>query len=118
MPITNQQIDLETLYGPTQAATEEFNLLDGEFMAAGSGIETVARERTGTWRSWPPAGTGERGRNGVRCCARGASRIRLLHRRPAVLRSRESCIRLPDKVLGTGVDRLRPGRSGALPTMW
>ncbi|WP_392957418.1 DUF5713 family protein [Streptomyces sp. LN245] len=36
--------DLETLYGLTQAATEEFNLLDREFVAAGSGIETVARE--------------------------------------------------------------------------
>ncbi|MFE6594726.1 DUF5713 family protein [Streptomyces sp. NPDC057781] len=28
----------------TQASTEEFNLLYGEFVAAGSGIETVARE--------------------------------------------------------------------------
>ncbi|MFD9872668.1 DUF5713 family protein [[Kitasatospora] papulosa] len=36
--------DLESLYVLTQAATEEFNLLDGEFVAAGSEIETVARE--------------------------------------------------------------------------
>jgi hypothetical protein len=36
--------DLKALYALTQAATEEFNLLDREFMAAGSGIETVARE--------------------------------------------------------------------------
>lgn len=36
--------DLEALYALTQVATEEFNLLDREFMAAGSGIETVARE--------------------------------------------------------------------------
>ncbi|MFE2280304.1 DUF5713 family protein [Streptomyces sp. NPDC059454] len=36
--------DLESLYALTQAATEEFNLLDREFVAAGSGIETVARE--------------------------------------------------------------------------
>ncbi|MEW1914305.1 DUF5713 family protein [Kitasatospora sp. NPDC085895] len=35
---------LENLYALTRAATEEFNLLDMEFMAAGSGIETVARE--------------------------------------------------------------------------
>ncbi|MFF8381802.1 DUF5713 family protein [Streptomyces sp. NPDC015661] len=39
-----QPSDLATLYALTQAATEEFNLLDGEFVAAGSGIETVARE--------------------------------------------------------------------------
>ncbi|MBE4736547.1 MULTISPECIES: DUF5713 family protein [Streptomyces] len=39
-----QPSDLETLYALTQAATEEFNLLDREFVAAGSGIETVARE--------------------------------------------------------------------------
>ncbi|MFD3678574.1 DUF5713 family protein [Streptomyces sp. NPDC058613] len=39
-----QPLDLGTLYALTQAATEEFNLLDREFMAAGSGIETVARE--------------------------------------------------------------------------
>ncbi|WP_407842155.1 DUF5713 family protein (plasmid) [Streptomyces sp. DSM 116496] len=36
--------DLGTLYSLTQAATEEFNLWDGELAAAGSGIETVARE--------------------------------------------------------------------------
>ncbi|MCI4145760.1 DUF5713 family protein [Streptomyces sp. MMS20-AI2-20] len=36
--------DLKNLYALTQAATEEFNLLDREFVAAGSGIETVARE--------------------------------------------------------------------------
>ncbi|MFG3236392.1 DUF5713 family protein [Streptomyces antibioticus] len=39
-----QPSDLPTLYGLTQAATEEFNVLDREFMATGSGIETVARE--------------------------------------------------------------------------
>ncbi|MFF9483668.1 DUF5713 family protein [Streptomyces sp. NPDC014676] len=39
-----QPADLEDLYALTRAATEEFNLLDSEFMAAGSGIETVARE--------------------------------------------------------------------------
>ncbi|MFJ8113850.1 DUF5713 family protein [Streptomyces sp. NPDC096132] len=39
-----QPSDLDALYGLTQAATEEFNLLDREFVAAGSGIETVARE--------------------------------------------------------------------------
>ncbi|ELP61756.1 hypothetical protein STRTUCAR8_06500 [Streptomyces turgidiscabies Car8] len=39
-----QPSDLEALYALTQAATEEFNLLDREFVAAGSGIETVARE--------------------------------------------------------------------------
>ncbi|MEV7526315.1 DUF5713 family protein [Streptomyces sp. NPDC091371] len=39
-----QPSDLKPLYALTQAATEEFNLLDREFAAAGSGIETVARE--------------------------------------------------------------------------
>ncbi|MET9375235.1 DUF5713 family protein [Streptomyces sp. NPDC002992] len=39
-----QPSDLEALYVLTHAATEEFNLLDTEFVAAGSGIETVARE--------------------------------------------------------------------------
>ncbi|MET7760148.1 DUF5713 family protein [Streptomyces sp. NPDC005389] len=39
-----QPSDLESLYALTQAVTEEFNLLDREFVAAGSGIETVARE--------------------------------------------------------------------------
>ncbi|WP_405756544.1 DUF5713 family protein [Streptomyces sp. NBC_01420] len=36
--------DLESLYALTQAATEEFNLLDSEFVAVGSEIETMARE--------------------------------------------------------------------------
>ncbi|MFJ2392316.1 DUF5713 family protein [Streptomyces sp. NPDC087843] len=36
--------DLAALYVLTQAATEEFNLLEAEFEAAGSEIETVARE--------------------------------------------------------------------------
>ncbi len=36
--------DLAALYVLTHAATEEFNALDEEFNAAGSGIETVARE--------------------------------------------------------------------------
>ncbi|WP_406834879.1 DUF5713 family protein [Streptomyces sp. AHU1] len=36
--------DLEALYALTEAATEEFNLLEREFVAAGSEIETVARE--------------------------------------------------------------------------
>ncbi|MFJ1708176.1 DUF5713 family protein [Kitasatospora sp. NPDC088346] len=36
--------DLAALYTLTHAATEEFNLLEAEFEAAGSGIETVARE--------------------------------------------------------------------------
>ncbi|MFC9270411.1 DUF5713 family protein [Streptomyces zhihengii] len=36
--------DLAALYALTQAATEEFNDLDEEFGAAGSGIETVGRE--------------------------------------------------------------------------
>lgn len=35
---------LEDLYTLTHAATEEFNLLQEEFEAAGSEIETVARE--------------------------------------------------------------------------
>ncbi|MFG2985595.1 DUF5713 family protein [Streptomyces sp. NPDC048258] len=39
-----QPSDPEALYALTQAATEEFNLLEAEFEAAGSGIETVARE--------------------------------------------------------------------------
>ncbi|OEV03921.1 DUF5713 family protein [Streptomyces oceani] len=38
---------LAALYGLTQAATEEFNLLEAEFAAAGSEIETVAREEIG-----------------------------------------------------------------------
>ncbi|MEU9313222.1 DUF5713 family protein [Streptomyces sp. NPDC048256] len=36
--------DVAALYVLTQAATEEFNLLQAEFEAAGSEIETVARE--------------------------------------------------------------------------
>ncbi|MEU3347585.1 DUF5713 family protein [Streptomyces sp. NPDC006700] len=36
--------DLAALYTLTQAATEEFNRLEAEFEAAGSEIETVARE--------------------------------------------------------------------------
>lgn len=36
--------DLAELYAVTGAATEEFNLLEAEFEAAGSMIETVARE--------------------------------------------------------------------------
>ncbi|MFD9792491.1 DUF5713 family protein [Streptomyces sp. NPDC059070] len=36
--------DLAALYVLTQAATEEFNLLEAEFEAAGSEMETVARE--------------------------------------------------------------------------
>ncbi|MFI1177018.1 DUF5713 family protein [Streptomyces melanogenes] len=39
-----QPSELDALYVLTQAATEEFNLLEPEFDAAGSGIETVARE--------------------------------------------------------------------------
>ncbi|MCX4718501.1 DUF5713 family protein [Streptomyces virginiae] len=39
-----QPSDPASLYVLTQAATEEFNVLDEEFVAAGSGIETVARE--------------------------------------------------------------------------
>ncbi|MFI1290531.1 DUF5713 family protein [Streptomyces sp. NPDC020792] len=39
-----QPTDLAALYALTQAATEEFNLLEEEFEAAGSEIETVARE--------------------------------------------------------------------------
>ncbi|WP_033317961.1 DUF5713 family protein [Streptomyces yerevanensis] len=39
-----QPSDLTALYVLTHAATEEFNLLEAEFEAAGSEIETVARE--------------------------------------------------------------------------
>jgi hypothetical protein len=39
-----QPSDLPALYALTQAATEEFNRLAEEFDAAGSEIETVARE--------------------------------------------------------------------------
>ncbi|MFE2283958.1 DUF5713 family protein [Streptomyces sp. NPDC059443] len=41
---TEKPSDLGILYPLTQAATEEFNLLEREFAAAGSGIETAARE--------------------------------------------------------------------------
>ncbi|GII56896.1 hypothetical protein Pth03_52850 [Planotetraspora thailandica] len=36
--------DLAALYALTQSATEEFNALEADFEAAGSEIETVARE--------------------------------------------------------------------------
>jgi alkylhydroperoxidase family enzyme len=36
--------DLAALYALTETATEEFNALEAEFEAAGSEIETVARE--------------------------------------------------------------------------
>lgn len=39
-----QPSDLGALYALAQAATEEFNRLEAEFEAAGSEIETVARE--------------------------------------------------------------------------
>ncbi|MFE6710824.1 DUF5713 family protein [Streptomyces sp. NPDC057695] len=39
-----QPADLTGLYALTLAATEEFNVLEGEFLAAGSEIETVARD--------------------------------------------------------------------------
>ena len=39
-----QPSDLAALYTLTHAATEEFNRLEAEFEAAGSEIETVARE--------------------------------------------------------------------------
>ncbi|USY23356.1 DUF5713 family protein [Nocardiopsis exhalans] len=39
--------DLPALYVLTHAATEEFNALEGEFEAAGSEIETVARDDIG-----------------------------------------------------------------------
>lgn len=42
-----QPSDLQALYALTRAATEEFNLLEAEFEAAGSEIETVARECIG-----------------------------------------------------------------------
>ncbi|MFI1354163.1 DUF5713 family protein [Streptomyces sp. NPDC020898] len=42
-----QPSDLTALYVLTQAATEEFNLLEAAFDAAGSEIETVAREAIG-----------------------------------------------------------------------
>ncbi|MET9657774.1 DUF5713 family protein [Streptomyces sp. NPDC006510] len=42
-----QPEDLSALYVLTEAATEQFNLLEAEFEAAGSEIETVAREEIG-----------------------------------------------------------------------
>ncbi|MEV7899213.1 DUF5713 family protein [Streptomyces cyaneofuscatus] len=39
--------DLAALYRLTEGATEEFNALEAEFEAAGSEIETVAREEIG-----------------------------------------------------------------------
>lgn len=39
-----QPPSLDALYALTHAATEEFNSLEEEFVAAGSEIETVARE--------------------------------------------------------------------------
>ncbi|MFF2080511.1 DUF5713 family protein [Kitasatospora sp. NPDC058162] len=39
-----QPSDLAALYALTEVATEEFNALEAEFEAAGSEIETVARE--------------------------------------------------------------------------
>jgi hypothetical protein len=36
--------DLAALYALTNAATEEFNALEADFEAAGSEIETIARE--------------------------------------------------------------------------
>jgi hypothetical protein len=41
---TERPADLTALYVLTEAATEEFNALEAEFEAAGSDIETVARE--------------------------------------------------------------------------
>ncbi|WP_194818831.1 DUF5713 family protein [Nocardia sp. XZ_19_385] len=41
---TEKPSDLTALYALTWAATEEFNLLEAEFEAAGSEIETAARE--------------------------------------------------------------------------
>lgn len=37
--------DIAALYALTRGATEEFNALEEEFAAEGSGIETVAREK-------------------------------------------------------------------------
>jgi hypothetical protein len=41
---TERPADLAALYVLTEVATEEFNALEAEFEAAGSEIETVARE--------------------------------------------------------------------------
>ncbi|MEU6747283.1 DUF5713 family protein [Spirillospora sp. NPDC046719] len=43
----DQPADLAALYTLTHAATEEFNALQTEFEAAGSEIETVARDAIG-----------------------------------------------------------------------
>ena len=44
---SEQPSDLTSLYVLTHAATEEFNQLEAEFDAAGSEIETVARDEIG-----------------------------------------------------------------------
>lgn len=44
---TERPADLAALYALTRGATEEFNLLEAEFEAAGSEFETVAREEIG-----------------------------------------------------------------------
>ncbi|MFF0484519.1 DUF5713 family protein [Streptomyces sp. NPDC004435] len=44
---TDRPADLPALYVLTHAATEEFNALEAEFEAAGSEIETTAREQIG-----------------------------------------------------------------------
>ncbi|MFF2774156.1 DUF5713 family protein [Streptomyces sp. NPDC058052] len=44
---TDRPAGLPALYVLTHAATEEFNALEAEFEAAGSEIETVAREEIG-----------------------------------------------------------------------
>ncbi|MEU1125392.1 DUF5713 family protein [Streptomyces sp. NPDC005899] len=44
---TERPADLAALYALTEGATEEFNALEAEFEAAGSEIETVAREEIG-----------------------------------------------------------------------
>ncbi|MFF9342780.1 MULTISPECIES: DUF5713 family protein [unclassified Streptomyces] len=44
---TERPVGLPALYALTHAATEEFNALEAEFEAAGSEIETVAREEIG-----------------------------------------------------------------------
>ncbi|MEE1796870.1 DUF5713 family protein [Streptomyces sp. BE308] len=44
---TEHPADLTALYALTEVATEAFNDLEAEFEAAGSDIETVAREEIG-----------------------------------------------------------------------
>lgn len=57
---TERPGDLTALYALTGVATEQFNALQGEFEAAGSEIETVAREviagdfRFIAWRTASP----------------------------------------------------------------